>query len=90
MTRCANTFTAKGDQVGYGQRGLFNIYVAVKKTLYITLFFLIDMGIKTITFPISDELHTRFKQYCIDKDVTMKDALVLAIQIVLQNHKGKK
>ncbi len=44
---------------------------------------------KTITFGLSDELHTRFKQYCLDKDVLMKDALVLAVQIIINKKKEK-
>ena len=40
-----------------------------------------------ITFPVSDELHTEFKNYCITKDIKMKDALVLAIQILLNKKK---
>ena len=43
--------------------------------------------VKTITFPVSDELHTRFKTYCSSKDMNMKDALVLAIQIILEKKK---
>ncbi len=43
---------------------------------------------QSITFPISDELHTKFKRYCIDKDVTMKEALVIAIQLII-NKKRK-
>lgn len=39
--------------------------------------------VKTISFPISDELHVKFKQYCIRKNVNMKDALVLAVQIII-------
>lgn len=46
--------------------------------------------VKTITFPVSDELHTRFKNYCTDKDVKMKDACVLAVQIILNSKKNKK
>ena len=44
---------------------------------------------RTITFPVSDELHTKFKQYCIEKDLTMKEALVLAMQIILNKKKRK-
>ncbi len=39
--------------------------------------------VKTITVPVSDELHLKFKQYCIDKDVRMRDALVLAIELII-------
>ncbi len=89
MIRYVNTFTAKEGQVGYGQRDLFNIYIADKKTLNTLIDFLLKM-VKTLSFGISDELHTRFKQYCIDRDINMKDALVLAVQVIIQNKKHKR
>ncbi len=39
---------------------------------------------KTVTFPISDELHKEFRTYCYDKEITMKDALILAIELILK------
>ena len=46
--------------------------------------------VKTVTFGISDELHTRFKNYCTNKNINMKDALVLAIQIIIHKKDVKK
>ena len=40
---------------------------------------------RTISFPVSNELHSKFKKYCIDKNMTMKEALTLAMEIVLNN-----
>ncbi len=42
---------------------------------------------KTITFPISDSLHKRFRNYCNNKDVNMKDILILAIEYIMQRKK---
>ncbi len=42
---------------------------------------------KTITVPVSDELHMQFKNYCTTKDLKMKDAIVLAMQILLERKK---
>lgn len=86
MTKYAGISSAKRLQVGYGQRDLFNIYIVLNKTLNTLIDFLLKM-VKTITFPVSEDLHTRFKQYCIDKDVNMKDALVLAIQLIINKKK---
>ncbi len=44
---------------------------------------------KTITFALSDELHKEFSDYCYDKQVTQKDALVLAIELILKKKKQK-
>ena len=48
------------------------------------------MMVKTITFGISEELHTRFKNFCTNKNINMKDALVLAIQIIINKKDLKK
>ena len=42
---------------------------------------------KTITVPVSDELHQKFREYCIKKGVLMKDALTLAIQMIINKRK---
>ncbi len=42
---------------------------------------------KTITVPISDTLHKKFRRFCFDRDVSMKDAIILAIEILLKNKK---
>lgn len=39
--------------------------------------------VKYVSVALSDELHTKFKNYCTDRDVNMKDALTLAIQIII-------
>jgi len=44
---------------------------------------------KQITFLVSDELHKEFKTHCSAKGIQMKDALLLAIEIILQD-KHKK
>lgn len=42
---------------------------------------------KYINLMLSDDLHSRFKQYCAKKDVKMKDALVIAIEKIIQSNK---
>ena len=44
---------------------------------------------KTITFAVSDELHKDFKIYCYNKQITVKEGLTLAMQIILKK-KWKK
>ncbi len=40
--------------------------------------------VKTLTIPISDDLHTEFKKYCLDRDITIREAVLLAIQLILK------
>ena len=68
-------------------KGYSMMYILQLRKLYIFDCFSISYMIKTITFPLSDNLHMRFKQYCIDRDISMKDALVLAVQLIINKKK---
>ena len=46
--------------------------------------------VTTVTVGLSNELHTKFKNYCTNKNIKMKDALVLAIQIIINKKDLKK
>ncbi len=39
--------------------------------------------VKYITIGISEELHTKFKNHCTNKNVNMKDEAQLAIQVII-------
>ena len=43
----------------------------------------------TLTFDIDSEVKKDFKKYCLDKQVTMRQAFELMIQTVLKKHKKK-
>ena len=62
------------------------IYKSFEKSLN-TLKLLFFTMTKTLTIPISDELHSKFKTYCVNKEVNMKDAVIVAIERVLKHIK---
>ena len=39
--------------------------------------------VKYVSVALSDELHTRFKNYCTNHNLPMKVALTLAVQIII-------
>ena len=45
---------------------------------------------KEMNIAIPKELHSEFKIYCAEKNVKMKDALVIAINLILKKHNKTK
>lgn len=43
----------------------------------------------TVTFQIDKELQHKFKTYCASKQVSMRDALTIAIQLILKEDRKK-
>ena len=41
--------------------------------------------VKSITVLLSDEKHINFKRYCLEKGINMKDALEVAIDLLIKD-----